>query len=138
MFNWLIILELVIVLGFSVFLLCNYPTRDTRCFVHIVVFISYLFTFGIMAIVPFDVYVALGGEGDNAVLLMLWKTLYWTVFVLCWFILPIMKGYYSAGEFTFLTKFCHVIYIHLRSTLVFGGLGVAFIFYLFMIEELRP
>ena len=135
---WITILAVVLVFFFTVYLLYKYPTKGTHPSVFVAVFISYFITFSILAILPYDVDLATGGEGHDYFLYTCWRVLYWSVFCLCWFILPVMKGYFMAGEFTFLTKLRHGAFMHLRSTLIISAIGVIFIIYLFIVQRLSP
>jgi len=43
--------------------------------------------------------VKLSGE-ENPIVQAVWSINYWTVFVLNWFVLPILQEYLAAGDFT--------------------------------------
>ena len=136
--SWITILAVILVFFFSIYLLYHYAFRKTPPLVYAAVFVSYFITFSILAILPYDVGLALGEGGSKPLMLTSWKILYWTIFTLCWFVLPLMKNYMLAGEFTFWRKLRRGVYVHLRSTLIMAGLGVIFIIYLFIVQKLKP
>lgn len=56
--------------------------------------------------------------------------MYWTLFVLCWVVLPIIINYEFAGEFTKFTRFQRALIKRLKTILVFLILLVAFLIYM--------
>eukprot|EP01117_Protostelium_nocturnum_P005255 TRINITY_DN1910_c0_g1_i2.p1 TRINITY_DN1910_c0_g1~~TRINITY_DN1910_c0_g1_i2.p1 ORF type:complete len:622 (+),score=181.15 TRINITY_DN1910_c0_g1_i2:157-2022(+) len=58
---------------------------------------------------------------DNDALIVLWKIIYWSLFILCWTALPIWQSFCEVGQFTFLTKLKAAI----RENIIFYGVTLA-------------
>lgn len=135
MVSWFTILLVILVFGFTFYLLKIYPSKKTQYYVYFFVFIGWVLAFIILTVVPYDVYLAKGGEGDKDTLYVCWNIIYWIIFVLCWTMLPMMQNYHMAGEFTFLTKIKRALITRLRMLLVTLGIGIIFIIYLFAVAK---
>lgn len=134
MVGWFTILILGIVFLFTVYLLCHYPSRNTPIFVYLLVFIGWSTSFGIVAILPYDIFQAEEKAGDLYILEIGWIVVYWTAFALCWLALPIAEKFHTSGEFTFISKLRNAIYRQIRSFLIIISLGVALIIYLYFVK----
>lgn len=58
-----------------------------------------------------------------------WNTLYWTTFLLCWVVYPLLQSYSTAGDFTVLDK----LRTSLRENAWFYGAGAAVLIIFFFI-----
>jgi hypothetical protein len=65
-----------------------------------------------------------------------WEVLYWTVFCLCWVVLPVIQEFEEAGEFTTAARLKRAFLRQVKLVALAAVLGVGFIFYLFMQSEL--
>jgi hypothetical protein len=65
-----------------------------------------------------------------------WEVLYWTVFCLCWVVLPVIQEYEEAGEFTTSARLKRAFLRQVKLLSLAAVLGVAFIVYLFVESEL--
>lgn len=130
---------LVLVFFFTVYLVYHYAAKRTPLYVYFFVFIGWFFAFAILVLVPYDVYLVkprqcldktdfLGGQQEMKVF---WELLYWTVFCLCWVVLPIIQEYEEAGEFTVKDRLKRAFKRQLKMLGIACGFGVAFIVYLY-------
>lgn len=137
MVSWFTILILVIVFLFTVFLLLHYPSKKTPVFVYFLVFVGWSTSFGIVALLPYDIYEAkVNKDTKNFTIEVAWKVIYWTTFSLCWLVLPVAEKFHTSGEFTFVSKLRNAIYRQIRSFLMIIALGIALILYLYFVEKL--
>jgi hypothetical protein len=67
----------------------------------------------------------------------LWRVVYWTVFFLCWTILPVIQEYEMAGEFTFKSRLKTAVYRHVRIFILLGSLGIVLLIYLLIKNTLE-
>lgn len=129
------ILAIVIVFAFSIRLMLYFAAKQTPVFIYFLVFVAWTMAFGIVALIPYDVYLvfltqAISGEKHNELLFILWKIVYWTVFALCWVFLPLTQYYAMAGDFSFLRRCQTALMRHLRTFLMMIVVFVIFIIYL--------
>lgn len=79
--------------------------------------LGFVLSFGIVALIPYDVWEALMVQGakDDIVDPLAdetprqlahssWELIYWTTFVLCWLLCPVLIEYEAAGDFTTLAR----------------------------------
>jgi hypothetical protein len=130
MVNWFSILLVICSFFIVVQMLRIFPSKETPKYVYVFVFAGWLLPFVSVAIVPYDVYLALSGDGDTYTLYVAWDILYWVVFGSCWVVLPLMKNVMTSGEFTFLRKLLHALIIRAKYLLFLSALGIAFIIFL--------
>ena len=135
--NWLTVVLLLCVILFTVMLLYKFASKSTQWWVLVLVFFSWNMDFAVIVLIPYDVEMTLRGLQDNW-LETAWKVMYWTLFVMCWFVLPVSQGYLMGGEFTFFGKLGTALYRRIRTILVMSALGLAFIIYLFIRGTLDP
>jgi len=104
----------------------------------IVVWIGWWFSFGIVLLIPLDIASTLhiacvlnqqgheeycGGQPwiviDFGFLEIIWKIIYWTTYISCWAIYPILQSYVTVGNFTIWEK----LKASLRENLIFYGIA---------------
>lgn len=101
--------------------------------------LGFALSFGIVWLVPFDVYEALASSAANKrqealppqmFVAFVWELIYWPLFVLCWFLCPVLIEFESAGDFTFLGRLRAALkqsaawYV---AYLVFGGVVMLYL-----------
>eukprot|EP00164_Ancoracysta_twista_P004568 GFYU01006166.1.p1 GENE.GFYU01006166.1~~GFYU01006166.1.p1 ORF type:complete len:731 (-),score=190.61 GFYU01006166.1:304-2496(-) len=59
------------------------------------------------------------GSLDYDVMFTMWSLMYWSTFVLCWSVYPILQSYTEAGEFNFSGKFVRA----LKENIIFYAIG---------------
>ncbi|KAH3766087.1 G-protein coupled receptor-associated protein LMBRD2 [Pelomyxa schiedti] len=65
------------------------------------------------------------------VLVVCWNLLYWTTFILCWFVFPVMQSYSTVGEFSFFAKLRTAIKENILFYVVGGAvLGIFLIIFI--------
>ena len=141
MTNWFSIGSLLEVFVFTLVLLCYYAAKHTPCYVLVFVFIGWSLAFGIIAILPYDVYLAIESPQDPSSqthMWFVWESLYWAVQILCWCILPVIQEYEMAGEFSFGPRIRMAIFRHVRVFIAAGAVGVALVVYLSIEGTLSP
>ena len=138
------ITALVCVFVLTVALLLYYPAKDTRWYVYWWVFVSWFLAFWIIVLIPFDVYLVTPTQtlttsataSDKDTLRLCWRVVYWTVFVLCWLILPILQEYEMAGEHTRWRRLKRAVRRLLWMFFLMATAGLIFVIYLGFIGEL--
>ena len=136
MVGWFAIFVLCCVFLFTVILLYQYPATGTPIIVYMVVFIGWFTSFGVVTLLPYDVYISKGGDGDKTILHIAWVIVYWTAFSLCWLVLPVIEKYHISGEFGFFSRLRNALYRQLRSFLIIIFVGTALILYLYFTQKL--
>ncbi|KAK6203074.1 LMBR1-like membrane protein-domain-containing protein [Scheffersomyces amazonensis] len=74
---------------------------------------------------------------DN-VILILWKSNYWTTFLLTWLLLPQLQEFYKSGYFTFKAKMYDSFKQNLKFQLILLGISLLGIIYLILEVGLTP
>lgn len=136
MVGWFTILILSLIFLFTLTLLYHYPSKGTPILVYILVFIGWFTSFGIIALIPYDIFLTTTEEGDEQLLLTAWIVVYWTAFSLCWLVLPLTEKFHTSGEFKFFGKLKSAILRQLRSFLIIISLGIILTIYLYFFKNL--
>jgi LMBR1-like membrane protein len=89
MINWIGIATFLVVIGVTIKIIHHYASKHTDFYVFIFVFLGYFLAFGILGLIPYDLYLTTASDVSNASidssqLLVLWTVVYWSAFVLCW------------------------------------------------------
>jgi hypothetical protein len=88
MINWVSLISLLTVLCLSIWIIVHYAAKGTKKWVCVFVFFGFFLAFGLVGLVPFDVYVSqhpsVEHDFSSAELLIMWQTAYWLSFSLCW------------------------------------------------------
>ncbi|CAK69912.1 unnamed protein product (macronuclear) [Paramecium tetraurelia] len=131
------LIEGLLLLIYVGILVHEYSQQQVPFYVKLLTYTSWILSFGIVFIIPHDIYYTLNdnGEGyDYAVII--WKWIYWGNFVLSWLILPICQEYEDAGEVTFKEKLIRSCKNNLIAYAYLIVLGVIFIGYLAIFNKL--
>ncbi|KAI9141131.1 LMBR1-like membrane protein-domain-containing protein [Paraphysoderma sedebokerense] len=62
--------------------------------------------------------------------LKVWQIIYWTLFCLTWFIIPIMQSYLDCGGFTVIQKFRKAVKYNVWYYVTVGAIGIVFLIYI--------
>ena len=127
---------LSVVFVYTLLLLRRYSARNTPGLVKVVVFYGWFSCFVIVILLPYDIYLSTGGTGNNSLLSICWFWVYWSIFGLCWILLPVMHSFHLSGEFTFYSRLKHAISQEVKFLLIIGGIGSGFVIYLYIIDSL--
>jgi len=93
--------------------LLHFAQREVNWFSFLTSLLGFVLSFGIIALIPYDVWEALamqeaqqaGAELPSQVLVdSSWELIYWATFILCWLLCPILIEFESAGDFTTLGR----------------------------------
>ncbi|MCQ2819944.1 MAG: LMBR1 domain-containing protein [archaeon] len=101
---WTIILivECGLCLIISALFICRHIHKDVPFMVYFPSIIIWFFTFALVALLPYDIYY---DDKDKSLFLNIiyysYTTIYYTIFVFAWILIPLLQGYEDSGEFTF-------------------------------------
>jgi len=93
--------------------LLHFAQREVNWFSFLTSLLGFVLSFGIIALIPYDVWEALsmqeavqqGGVLPSQVLVdSSWGLIYWSTFLLCWLLCPILIEYEAAGDFTAISR----------------------------------
>lgn len=131
--------------------------RKTQWFVGITTFLSWIFPFSIIIILPLDLSstgyrkLCSNPTPDNKILcdeplvyvsvdflVGFWQTLYWTMFCLTWFIIPILQSWMRSGEITFKKRFLAAVRENVIFYVVAGVIGAILLLYIYFAGNYEP
>lgn len=86
MFNWVALLSLLVISATTTKIIHYYSSKSTKYYVLCFVFLGFFFAFGLVGLVPYDVYLSITPETSSGrtTLYILWEVVYWVLFVQCW------------------------------------------------------
>jgi len=131
-----IFLEILSIFLLALFLLNRYAARSISLVIKSLVFIPWFLCFLVIILVPMDVYYArrasLNPEStsEKDTLVIVWRIVYWTTFVMTWAVLPMLQQFVEAGEFTTEERFKRAFRNVLFNYGVMIIFGIAFVIYL--------
>jgi hypothetical protein len=140
MFYIIVAVQIILALLYVAYLIYQYAMPEVTPAVKILVYLTWLLSFIIVVLLPYDIYHSLQSDYTMSVV---WKVIYYSIFVLTWLLLPIAQEFETAGEFTTKDKLKTAIINNLIIYGIFAILGIAFFVYLFLkdqlnMEELTP
>lgn len=98
----LLVGAVVVGVGSSIALL-HYAQREVSWCSFVISLLGFVLSFGIVALVPHDVWEALSSEETprgHSQAVGGWEFIYWATFLLCWLLCPILIEYEASGGFT--------------------------------------
>jgi len=132
----------------TTYLLHKYTNfRTTPPYVLVITWIGWYLCFSVVFLVPIDVSSSFhdqciekdGGSEDvcpepliyvdRAPLEVMWKVVYWTTYILCWAVYPVLQSYVLAGDFTVFERFRSA----LKENIIFYSIAGAVLAVLFVI-----
>ena len=130
----------LLVISLSVLLLLRHylPLRSTPAYLLVPVFLALALPCSIILLVPIDLASSAGDENDSPsrgiwlnerVELVFWRIIYWTTFVLTWFILPFLGEYCDSGHRDTRGRLLYSLRSNARFQLIMLGTGVAGLVY---------
>lgn len=137
MAEWFTLGVLLIVFIFTIYLLKKYPAKNISYIVYISVFYGWFSSLVIITLIPYDIYLSLGGSGNKVILTYSWYFVYWSIFGLCWVIFPVMLAFHNSGDFTFFLRLKRAIYKETKFFLLEFGIALCFVIYLYFLEHLQ-
>lgn len=85
---------------------------------------GWLTSFSVVALVPLDVYTTLSGEGNDTVVLYLWRVSYWSTQLLTWLAIPVLQHYSLSGAPSVLGRFGYALNRMWKFYAIVGVLAV--------------
>lgn len=133
----LLILFSVICLGFTVLMFFRYAKPNLPWFTTLTVISSWFFTFSIAFIIPFDIYLGYyPNDAEADTVNLTFYIFYFSVQVLSLVVLPIMREYENAGDFTVKERLYSAIKKNLLLYFIAGLVGIAITGYLLLKSKL--
>ena len=123
----------LIVAAFVMYLLYRYSHPDNHLIVNLTVFVSWSLTISSLSfLLPIDLL-----PEAHRTMFPVWSAVYWSAFVLTWFTIPLLQGYFEAGDFTFKDRMMSSLKDNLKFYGIVGALFVIFIVYIAIKENLH-
>ena len=124
-----IIVELCICLVLSILILIYFARRKTNIIIFITSLICWIMNLFLIILIPYDLYYTQSNSKDipektSKFIDLGYKISYWVLFVLSWFIIPVMKEYENSGEFTMVKKLKASIISNIKFFLILGIIGL--------------
>ena len=124
-----IIVELCICLVLSILILIYFARRKTNIIIFITSLICWFMNLFLIILIPYDLYYTQSNSKDipektSKFIDLGYKISYWVLFVLSWFIIPVMKEYENSGEFTMVKKLKASIISNIKFFLILGIIGL--------------
>jgi len=112
----------------TLIILIRYAAKSISPYIILINFISWFLCFVIIVLVPLDVYFSIQAPEnqetpETEVLLIVWKVIYWTMYIFSWVVLPFLWSYVEVGEFSFKEKMKGAFKAFLISYGVYLGAG---------------
>ncbi|KAJ3154904.1 LMBR1 domain-containing protein 2 [Irineochytrium annulatum] len=116
--------------------------RTYPWYVQATCFIAWLFPFSIIVMLPLDLASTLyrNCEGpdckepfayvDESFLLTFWQIVYWTMFNLTWYFIPVMQSWVRSGDFHPWPRFYNAVKENIIYYAILGVIGLAFLIYI--------
>ena len=88
MFIPIVIVQMIAALLYVAYLIHQYALPQVTPAVKIMVYFTWLASFSIVVLLPFDIYHSMQGSYDMG---GVWKGIYYTIMILTWIILPVAQ-----------------------------------------------
>ena len=84
----IVVAQIVLMLLYVAYLIYQYALPQVLPAVKIMVYLSWLLSFSIVVILPYDIHASLAHDyGMGA----LWRAIYYSIFILTWLLLPVAQ-----------------------------------------------
>jgi hypothetical protein len=130
---YLILVQMVGALLYVAYLTHRYALPRVSPVVKVLVYLTWLASFCIVVLLPYDIYRSLQGKYSMG---PLWKGIYYAIMLLTWIVLPVAQEYQTAGEFTRRDRMRTAVKNNLIIYGVFAVIAGLFLVYLFLKDEL--
>ena len=88
MFYIIVAIQIILALLYVAYLIYRYAMAEVSPVVKTLVFFTWLLSFIIVVLLPYDIYHSLQSDYTMSVV---WKILYYSIFVLTWLLLPVAQ-----------------------------------------------
>ncbi len=124
-----ILIEIGLCLIISFVLVFFYSRRGTNPLALLTAGITWCLNFILVIFIPYDIYYTYSGKNneneiENYLLDLLYKIIYWFLFVCSWIFIPLMQEYEDSGDFTKKKKFIRSIKNNLIFYLILGVISI--------------
>lgn len=127
-----------IVLSISItYAVYNFSQKNSHIIYLFIIFVSWFFGFFTIIFLPLDVALASDETYNNEKLTTLWKTVYWTTFLLSWIILPVMLEFYNSGKITMVGRFVDSLKRNLKFYAIIGTIALIGLCLIIAIEKIN-
>lgn len=133
MINWVAFASILFTCVLSGLIINKYSSSKARNKVlHFSVFLGFTSAFCLIGLVPYDIYITKNSRyaSSDSQLFIMWQVLFWISFMLCWFLLPIIRIYEISGQFNWKSKIKNSIYTQLKEFLVVGIIGLGLLIFI--------
>lgn len=90
MFIPIVVVQMIAALLYVAYLIHQYALPQVSPAVKIMVYFTWLASFSIVVLLPFDIYHSMQGAYDMG---GVWKGIYYTIMILTWIVLPVAQEY---------------------------------------------
>ena len=129
-----IIVELCISFVLCLLILFYYSRKRMNLIIFFTSLVCWFMNLFLIILIPYDVYYSqkinqtIPKSSEN-VIYYGYRVSYWILFILSWFIIPIMKEYECSGEFTILEKLKYSLKSNIKYFAILGAVGIFGIIY---------
>lgn len=109
------------------FLIRYYKSKFVTFDVSLSVYLCWVFGFAGILLLPYDMSIAIVDDVQSIKLSNIWKSLYWSTFLLTWIILPMQDEYHSSGHFSIRDKLRDAF---MKNLLYLGIASIAAVVYI--------
>lgn len=134
MFYIIVALQIVGALLYVAYLIHQYSLAQVSGAVRTLVYFTWLASFSIVVLLPYDVYLS---KSTEETMHGVWRGIYYSIQILTWLLLPVAQEYETAGEFTVRARLRTAIVNNLIIYGIFAVLGALFLLYLYLKDQLH-
>ena len=132
-----IIVELIISFILCLLILFYYARKKMNIIIFLTSLICWFLNLFLIILIPYDIYYSQSDEPapetSKNLIKVGYQVTYWILFILSWFVIPIMQVYESCGEFRPLEKLTKSLKSNLKFFIIVGVLGLFAIIYCLII-----
>ncbi|CAD8048081.1 unnamed protein product [Paramecium sonneborni] len=133
----ILIFEILIVTCLVGYLIQSYCSKDVSIYVKGMALVSWLINFLLILFLPFDIYITYRDQSvgdisnDYLSLAETYQILYWTNFILCWTVIPIMQEYEESVELEKQAKLKKALKNNMKFYIIISVVGIVFVLAIF-------
>lgn len=127
----------------SIVLLYMYRASNVHYLTNVICIVTWCLSFNYFTILPYDVYIVCfmimqsAQSGSQASLVRLWRCIFWTLFALNWFLVPLVRFYHSSGYLLPRQKLKDSVVFNSTFYCIMILVGLFFFIYLFIQKSLH-
>ena len=104
--DWIkyLFLESIICLILTILLYFYYVRKGTNIIVSIVSILTWFLTFVLIVLLPYDITFSMQNDSkketkETTIIKYIYAFDYWTIYILSWFVIPVIQSYEKSGYF---------------------------------------